>query len=99
MTERECHYCGRLTWRGMKCPPNCRADAAWTRDHKVPKSEGGRGGDNLVVACQRCNMAKNSGDYSDFYAFASVVLRNIAPKLRASEAALAFRVWQIARLM
>jgi len=35
-----------------------RSDNLATIDHKIPKSRGGRGGNNLVYACQKCNTLK-----------------------------------------
>lgn len=48
-----CHYCG---------------NEATTRDHKTPKSKGGRGVDNIVPACVPCNRDKGAMGYEDYMA-------------------------------
>jgi 5-methylcytosine-specific restriction endonuclease McrA len=49
---RFCYYCGKN---------------ATTLDHKIPKSQGGGGKENLVPACFRCNQMKaNLTDYEFF---------------------------------
>ena len=54
-----CHYCGL----DMSNYLNLR-----TLDHKIPKSQGGKGYENLLVACRSCNYAKADMAYSDFVA-------------------------------
>ncbi|MBS0187097.1 MAG: HNH endonuclease [Planctomycetes bacterium] len=47
----------------------CRREIAYhaaTIDHVVPRSMGGRGGSNLVVACETCNSTKGSLPHSEF---------------------------------
>lgn len=40
-----------------------------TRDHQLPKSRGGRGKLNLVLACHRYNMQKAAMDVETYRAF------------------------------
>lgn len=54
-----CYYCHSL----VLCATCCGWDRLpyerqATRDHIVPKSRGGKGGDNLVLACRKCNEEK-----------------------------------------
>ncbi|HUR18868.1 MAG TPA: HNH endonuclease [Acidimicrobiales bacterium] len=54
-----CFYCRvRLT-------NDLKTDAAPTFDHRVPKSQGGRKGTNLVVACRPCNHWKGDRTEQD----------------------------------
>lgn len=46
--------------------PGCLNCYAATIDHVVPRSMGGRGGSNLVVACETCNSTKGSLPHSEF---------------------------------
>lgn len=60
-----CHYCGQgvhlARWRDTKS--NERA----TIDHKIPLVGGGPDTfDNSVLACQKCNTAKNATSYKRF---------------------------------
>ncbi len=49
-----CWWCGRSLSH-----PQSPKDTARTREHLVPKSEGGRSTrDNLRVACRRCNQTR-----------------------------------------
>ncbi len=51
-----CHYCGK---RGTS--------RTLTRDHKVPRKDGGRSTlDNLVSACRSCNQRKGVKPYGTF---------------------------------
>ncbi len=53
--QGRCHYCGHPTLlRARRAGRAARA----TRDHVVPWSRGGRNGDNVVLACARCNDLK-----------------------------------------
>jgi 5-methylcytosine-specific restriction endonuclease McrA len=49
LDEAVCHYCGRETAVEFR-----------TRDHIVARSAGGRGRDNLVMACRPCNVEKGN---------------------------------------
>lgn len=49
---RYCVYCGRKFNAGGKLQR--------TRDHRVPKSWGGRGRRNMVAACLECNKEKGA---------------------------------------
>lgn len=54
-TNGKCYYCG------------CNLDYyCFHIDHFMPKSIGGKGGDNLVPACPDCNLAKGSLSIEDF---------------------------------
>jgi len=37
-------------------------DKGWTREHIVPKSKGGRKGDNIVLAHYKCNQERGNVD-------------------------------------
>lgn len=51
-----CQYCGRALHPG-----------AWTLDHKQPLARGGETTlENLVAACEPCNMAKGALPYETF---------------------------------
>lgn len=50
-----CFYCGLKRTIGQM-----------TKEHKVPRSKGGRGGNNLVLACHPCNNAKGAKSIDDF---------------------------------
>ena len=48
LTDGCCAYCGcNLDFEGL-----------WHLDHVIPKSQGGRWKDNLIAACERCNISK-----------------------------------------
>lgn len=60
LTGTKCYYCGdplvygKLKY-GDKVPPNMK-----TRDHRIPKSKGGKGlPNNQVDCCFACNTHKN----------------------------------------
>jgi 5-methylcytosine-specific restriction endonuclease McrA len=58
----KCFYCkGALAAR-----EGCSNSA--TRDHVVPRSRGGGGGENVVVACWRCNQVKGDMTAEEFRA-------------------------------
>lgn len=50
-----CYYCRVLLSKGTA-----------TRDHKIPKSRGGRQFGNLVLACQPCNAKKGNMNWLEF---------------------------------
>jgi 5-methylcytosine-specific restriction endonuclease McrA len=52
-----CHYCNE----DMSTKLYRR-----TIDHKIPKSKGGGGGANILIACRDCNSAKGDMDYDKF---------------------------------
>jgi len=45
--DAKCYYCGVQLTRENK-----------TKDHRIPRSQGGQGGPNLVACCMRCNNLK-----------------------------------------
>jgi len=51
----QCHYCGKLV-----------AISRITRDHKIPKSKGGIGKENIVPACRSCNTEKADMMYIEY---------------------------------
>lgn len=54
-TNGRCYYCGcELQFDEFQI------------DHLIPKSEGGKGGDNLVPSCRDCNMFKGKLGIEDF---------------------------------
>lgn len=60
----KCHYCGCelvRRWTG-RMPTN-----AYTRDHMIPRSRGGKGlRGNTVPCCRRCNQRKGNMTASEF---------------------------------
>jgi 5-methylcytosine-specific restriction endonuclease McrA len=62
-----CYYCER-PMRVVKTEPGERMpDDAATREHKVPKKKGGRSnGNNIVLACYRCNTRKGHMSEKEF---------------------------------
>lgn len=79
--NHRCCYCGHSierhkNRRGRPLPPN-----AITRDHIIPKSQGGTNADNLLAACNICNFLR--GDM-DAYAFFNLLQRLFRrnPRLR-----------------
>lgn len=57
-----CQHCNRRVHCRV-CEPLKPVVSHATRDHLVPQSWGGRGGDNIVLACWHCNHRK--GDRKD----------------------------------
>ena len=53
----KCHFCGHQTFLEKKMSPRA---AHATREHLRPCVLGGRNGDNLVLACSRCNNLKDT---------------------------------------
>ncbi len=51
------HYVWRVCPRCAYCDEKLTRDNL-TRDHVIPRSKGGGGGDNLVPSCGPCNRAK-----------------------------------------
>ena len=53
-----CHYCNL----DMTDKQHLR-----TLDHKIPKSKGGKNNaENILIACQPCNLSKGNMDYDEF---------------------------------
>lgn len=60
-----CHYCKKPVRLRVSREARKADDA--TIDHKIPKSAGGTNDDeNLVLACNACNSAKENRSYEDF---------------------------------
>ena len=60
-----CHYCSNAVRLRVSAKDHHADDA--TIDHKIPKSKGGTNADdNLLLACRRCNEAKEDRTYADF---------------------------------
>ena len=60
MSFGTCYYCGvELTKHG---------DTKVTWDHKIPRAKGGKGNDNYVLACFRCNQDKGQLEADEFLA-------------------------------
>lgn len=59
--DKCCWYCG-----------NEVARIESTVDHQVPQIDGGKGRDNLVLACRVCNLRKGSKSVEDFRAYCMV---------------------------
>lgn len=56
-----CYYCGRRLFCWTCEPRRPAEDAPATRDHVLPRSRGGNGAlENLVACCQSCNQSKGS---------------------------------------
>lgn len=96
MTDHPCHYCGVQMWRDKR-PKHADGGMRETKDHVIPRCRGGRGAENYVKACARCNNAKKDGDYDDFMLFARAMLRG-KRRFSHGQAALMFNAWQTARL-
>jgi hypothetical protein len=62
-----CRYC-RTTFNW----DDPQSDFYPTWDHKVPKSKGGGKGDNLVLACKRCNQEKGQMSVAEFMEYLDV---------------------------
>lgn len=60
-----CFYCG---------------EAASSLDHKIPKSRGGLGAENLVPACFRCNQMKGNQTVEEFAAKMKRILSHLSAK-------------------
>lgn len=62
-----CRYC--LTTFNWDDP---YSDFYPTWDHKVPRSQGGGKGANLVLACRRCNQEKGTMSVAEFMEYLEV---------------------------
>lgn len=71
----QCWYCGNIVGRDIDriitadgklvMPPELREGHV---DHQHPKSRGGGGGANLVLACAPCNIAKRAMTVDEYRA-------------------------------
>ena len=61
----KCYYCGHQTFLGRYGASRA------TRDHLLAKALGGRNGDNLVLACSRCNLLKDQLPAESFASLAN----------------------------
>jgi hypothetical protein len=65
--RRNCFYCSSsFDW------DNPQSEFYPTWDHKVPKSKGGGAGQNLVMACKRCNQEKGSMSVKEYREYLEV---------------------------
>lgn len=67
-TERQRKARSRIKLYGDKCF-YCKAELTpetFSRDHKTPKSKGGRGMSNMVASCKECNLKKGDTPFEDF---------------------------------
>jgi 5-methylcytosine-specific restriction endonuclease McrA len=60
----KCYYCNIKMLKGE--PPKNLKHRKVTRDHKIPRCEGGMGGDNIVLACWKCNTEKGCMSVEEF---------------------------------
>jgi len=77
-----CFYCRRpmsLT-QALAHPEGRRV----TREHLIPRSMGGKGGGNVVLACVRCNGARGTTSWLAFYCSAAVSRERARAKLVSS---------------
>lgn len=60
-----CFYCRCMMSFTQSCthPEGRRI----TREHLIPRSQGGKGGANVVAACTRCNQARGNKPWLSFY--------------------------------
>lgn len=71
--DYRCHYCGRT-------------DGSETRDHKVPKTFGGRAFfENIVLCCRMCNMIKSAREYGMFLVLFGEFLEKRGEEYRAAD--------------
>lgn len=67
----ECHYCGLPNTRGV----------LFSLDHKVPIARGGAHSlENLVPACEHCNLAKNDTPAEEYVAWLQGVAQRMFPR-------------------
>lgn len=57
-SHRKCWYCGKSFHSTRP-----------TFDHQIPRSRGGGGGENLVLACKQCNNRKADMDVETYRYF------------------------------
>lgn len=62
--QHDCYYCQRRLLKPHPEQPHPTSPLSATLDHVVPKSRGGKRGNNLVLVCRDCNELK--GDLSDY---------------------------------
>lgn len=56
MADPHCYYCGEKLEFMFS-----------TLDHKIPRSRGGKNGDNLVLCCEECNQKKANRTSQEFF--------------------------------
>jgi len=61
-----CHYCGVKTTLDRPGEGKPQIQHMATKDHYIPKAEGGSGGDNIVLSCYACNHQKGGGLPDEF---------------------------------
>lgn len=64
-----CHYCGARTSLAGGSLSEGPGQRPWHVDHKTPVASGGTNDiDNLVLACQKCNLEKSDTPYVEYMA-------------------------------
>ena len=79
-----CFHCSEpMLWNPTTASGN-RHKLGWTREHVIPRSNGGKNGDNIVLAHKRCNEKRASTPPTD-----EMLARAKAIRQRAAEIATA----------
>ena len=74
--DDRCAYCSlNVDWD--KRTPHPRAPTA---DHDIPRCRGGRGGDNLVLACTRCNTEKGDLTGNEYRVYRKYLVRGVGKR-------------------
>ena len=55
-----CYWCNKPIKKHTPRADGTVPDGALTREHLLPKSKGGKQGNNLVKACRKCNVERGS---------------------------------------
>jgi 5-methylcytosine-specific restriction endonuclease McrA len=76
-----CAYCGRETKKGGTKRPNFSHP---TRDHVIPKSRGGRGDHNIVLACMECNCDKGDMTVDEYRVILALRGNEFSPEFLAA---------------
>src|SRR6185312_7240222 len=64
--QKRCWFCGIELLEWSETGYDKRHYGMLTREHLVPKSRGGRGGQNLVDACLSCNLSKGTKTVEEY---------------------------------
>jgi len=57
-----CYWCGVVVWRGPVIRAGQPNPIAATREHVIPRSRGGGGDANVVIACYGCNAERGNAE-------------------------------------